>query len=70
MGDAPEREISTRLRGLNLSWTWGKEYGRVKGHASDTVLGEKNQGSLFSWGCVDVSFVGGGSPTTNLTQEL
>ena len=37
MGDAPEREISSRLRGLNLSWTWGKEYGRVKGHASDTL---------------------------------
>ena len=33
----PEREISTRLRGLNLLWTWGKEYGRVKGHAFDTL---------------------------------
>ena len=33
----PERDISARLRGLNLSRTWGKEYGRVTGHAFDTL---------------------------------
>ena len=39
MGDTSEREILTRLRGLNLSWTRRKEVEeeRVKGHAFDTL---------------------------------
>ena len=39
MGDTSEREILTRLRGLNLSWTRRKEVEeeRVKGHVFDTL---------------------------------
>lgn len=36
-----------------MSWTQDKEVGEegMKGYAVDPLLGEKNQGSLFSPGC-------------------